>query len=376
MADSPWRLHFDDTQVQATEIPSQYCDHPLVAGRAFFTLPKALLDGLQKHLGEDAFDPELLTMEHILSNLCGDHVQTVGFWRRGPVLYYHLRRNRVDDLPIDQARLTELGWDWSLEEVNQMLTIGERRSKWLDHIVKGYAGWLMTHPVFLDEHDRLMKEYRESADEWGLPYLPMATTGPVPSEMHVTPTPDLTEFCHALTAFYLRWRLSGLAAPNLPVPLQPMTPVSAPILAMGPMNQVGALFFLPDTFPTPSQDVLRAILDDPLRVSAPAHLAGWTALVARDNPAKNQIARFGRLFELQHYRRVLQARHPGALHRRKERLELALAGFLGVNEATVHSDLLFIGRRLGPDWIYRDNNRHDTIQPPTSPRSAARRTPR
>lgn len=364
MADSLWQLHFDESKAQAIEIPSQFCDHPLVAGRAFFTLPKSLLEALQGHLGEDAFDRELLTMEHILSDLCGDHTQSVGFWRRIPVVYYHLRRNRVDDLPIDEALLTEMGWGWSLEEIKQMLAIGERRSKWLDQIAKGYAGWLMTHPVFLDEHDQLMDASQEFIDKWGLPYLSMAPTDSIPSKMRLRPTPKRSKFCNALTDFYLRWRLSGLAAPNLPAPLQPMTPMSAPNLARGPMHQVGALFFLPDTFPIPSRDELRSILDAPLRVSAPAHLACWTALVARGNPAKNQIARFGRLFELQHFCRVLQSRHPRALHRRKEGLELALAQFLGVNQATIHSDLLFIRRRLGRDWTCRDANHHGAVQPP------------
>ena len=74
------------------------------------------------------------------------------------------------------------------------------------------------------------------------------------------------------------------------------------------------------------------------------------------NPAKNKIPRFGRVFELQHYCRILHERHAQAIHRRLGDLEFALASFMGVSPETIHRDLLFIRDRLGEDWMSRGNN--------------------
>jgi len=143
--------------------------------------------------------------------------------------------------------------------------------------------------------------------------------------------PHVKPFCDALTAFCLRWRLFGLAAANLPVPLRPMMPI-APSLAVMLLIQAGAIFFLPDTFPIPSRDELRGILDDSLHTTVSPHLADWADLVAGNKAVKTPIERFARLFDLQHYCRQLQLRHASAIDRRKDKLEIALATFLGVSE--------------------------------------------
>ncbi len=101
----------------------------------------------------------------------------------------------------------------------------------------------------------------------------------------------------------------------------------------------------------PSRDKLREILEEALRnPRGPDHLAEWFAIVHSDNVAKNQIPRYGRLFELQHYMRALYARHAAALERKKSSLVLALSAYLGVSDDTIERDLNFIAGRLGPDW--------------------------
>jgi hypothetical protein len=120
------------------------------------------------------------------------------------------------------------------------------------------------------------------------------------------------------------------------------------------MHQVGGLFYLPDTFPVPSRDELRGILEDGLRGSQrPEHIEGWTRLVASKNPAKNQIGRYGRVFQIQHFCRALGQRHAGAIRGRIQSLELALATFLKTNFATIHRDLQLIRSKLGPDWMFQ-----------------------
>jgi len=123
------------------------------------------------------------------------------------------------------------------------------------------------------------------------------------------------------------------------------------------MSDVGASLYSPDIFPVPTREVLRNMMEESLRGSqSPEHLASWNKLVGSKNVAKNQIARLGRIFELQHYCRILQERYPEAIRRRQGALERALAIFMDVSSETVHRDLQFIRRRLGAGWTSRANN--------------------
>ena len=166
-----------------------------------------------------------------------------------------------------------------------------------------------------------------------------------------------SSYVERLQAFCLRWRLSSLAAPNLPVPLQPQMPAPSLLSVTGQMNAVGATYYLPDTFPLPSREELRSMMEESLRgADTPDHLASWMSLVRGENRAKNQIVRFGRLFEIQHYARILQERQPAIMHRRLGALERAFATFFDVSIDAIHLDLQVVRQRLGDQWILRGNN--------------------
>jgi hypothetical protein len=108
------------------------------------------------------------------------------------------------------------------------------------------------------------------------------------------------------------------------------------------------IFVVPDTFPVPSRDSLRGMLDDALHgSSSPEHLKEWGDVIASDNPAKQTIIRFAWLLELQHYWRILQHRHERALYRKATVLKKILAAFFATSQRTIHLDLSEIRRRLG-----------------------------
>jgi hypothetical protein len=361
------------TLVDSTDGPS--------SGTVFCTLPAGFLNSLQRFLGKDAFVPAGLLQEYEWSQWSGDHTQSVGFWGKNQIIFNHLRRKRVAG-QIDQATLNRLNWPFKLAEVERMLDVGNSRLERIWKISRGYIGWLMTTRQFLEEHDKLIEKHSAEIEQWGFPSLSRPIVGQVPEGL-LLPKPEarLQEFFQSFDDFYVRWRLVKLAAPNLPVPLQSQTPVAAPILALGPQNQGGSLFFLPDTFPIPSRDELRVILEESLRNSAsPAHLAEWHKLVSGKNPAKNKIARFGKIFEIQHYYRILHQRHHDALAGRLGKLELALAEFLKVEESTVHADMVHLRKRLGANWMSR-RSRFETpvelIAPPAAPlrKRPARKAP-
>jgi len=336
-------------------IPAEFTNHALVQNRAFFTLPQTLLTLLVAELGEDSFDPEIQRLERALSQISGDHTQLVGFWRDAPVSYYILRRMPV--MEIDDAMIEGLGWGMSAAEANAQHRVADHRSLKYFKVVQGYAGWLMTNPTFIQEHDELFRRFPSKIREMGLPSIATPVANGVARHFRLRRRARSNQFFEQLQAFCLRWRLSGLAAPNLPMPLHPQTPAPAPLMATGPGNSVGALFYLPDTFPVPGREELRNIMEESLRgAESPQHLAGWTKIIRSKNPSKTQISRFGRVFELQHYCRILQERCPNAIRRRQGGLERALAAFMNVSPDTIHRDLLFTRRRLGRELLDRENN--------------------
>src|SRR5262245_48256778 len=117
------------------------------------------------------------------------------------------------------------------------------------------------------------------------------------------------------------------------------------------MSSGGSSFYFPDIFPIPSREELRDILEEGAdRTHAPDHLREWQELVRSNNPGKNTIGRYARLFELHHFWWALQERHPAALHRRTEKLQEAFAVFLGTSSDSIHKDLGLIADRLGTKW--------------------------
>ena len=337
---------FRGSRIIPTGLPVEYRNHRWVQGQAFFTLPRPLLDALRPILQT----PELWELELALSDICGDHTQRVGFWQDSPISYSHVRRTAINATGfLNGVDPRSLGWDVRLPQIEHVLKVAEKRVGPFALVAKGYLGWLMLNQAFLDEQDQLFQTWHQEIQEWGPQQLGRATSGNIPAELKTTPTRRIAAFSEAFEQLFLRWRLAGMAARNLPVPLTPQAPVSAPILAMGPINKVGALVYLPDTFPIPSRDELRGILEDALRGSCgPSHLAGWAQIVRGNNPAKNQIIRYARLFELQHYYRILNQRHGETLKGKVGKLQTALASFLKCSEDTIQRELGFIRRRQGP----------------------------
>ncbi len=62
------------------------------------------------------------------------------------------------------------------------------------------------------------------------------------------------------------------------------------------------------------------------------------------------MARYSRIFALQHYIRALYQRHAGALQTRKACVNQALGSFLDVSINSIESDLALIASRLGEEW--------------------------
>jgi hypothetical protein len=241
-------------------------------------------------------------------------------------------------------------------EAKQALRIfGERDAVPLERFRRGYAGWLLTNQQFLDEHDILLTEHAETILRWGTHLtgivLPprMFLPGTDPTE-----DPDWGAFNSACEEFFTRWRLQSLAGPYLPVPLQALIAGSFPWTVVKHLMRAGGVFFLPDTMPIPSRDQIRGQLDDALHHGEqPDHLSEWLNIVRASNSARNQLDRFARLFEIQHYWRLLCQRHTSILEGNIGRVEIALGRFFGISLGAIHADLIEIRERLGKGWLDR-----------------------
>jgi hypothetical protein len=337
-------------------MPQAHLDHELIRGKYFYTLPREVLDEVVSHLGEEAFDAQLLEMEWELGGICGDHAMTVGF-HLGQVLPFKGLR-LAETLQFSEEQTQRVGL--TAAQVNNAVSSYERDYQpAMNRFGRGYSGWLLTNAEFLDDHDRLLYRHKKFIDLWGTSCttleLPDAYRQEMVAGMDYQSSPEWPAFREELIPFLKRWRLSSLAGPYLPVPLGPLMAGGLPTTVLSQLAEASGIFFLPDTMPIPSREQLRSMVDDALhRGSSHEHLGEWMEIIRRDNSARNQMDPFVRYFELQHYWRILHQRHPNAIYRKAGKLREAFGNVFGITNERIKEDLKVFRRRLGKDWLQRN----------------------
>lgn len=332
-------------------VPSRFLGHPLVEDRYFCTLPEAFWNDVVERVGSDRFDPALVELETHLSAMCGDHSQTAGF-RHGRPFIFCLRRKAMT-LSAEEAQAA--GLDRNQAQLDHVARIAEERLGGMYKTTRAYTGWLMSNLQFLGELDELMQTWEAMVLRWGFDRLGKI----LPTGMFLPgddPTADerWAGYSAAFEQFFARWRLRGMAAPYLPIPLEPLMSGQFPVSVLPQVMNSGGAFVLPDIYPVPSREQLRGMLDDSLHgIPSGDHLDEWMKLIAADNASKKSFAMFARLFEVQHYYRLLHHRHEAALRRKLGPVKDALAAYLEVDRRTINDDLTFLNQQLGPEWIER-----------------------
>ena len=338
-----------DTRLQHTNVPDAHRSHPLVKDRFFYTIPEQLLQMVcLPQVGESVFevDDELLQMELDLSQISGDHGSRVGFWND-----LAIECNLMHSTPVRREDLEHLDHldDQNIEKV--LLAINERLASFSE-IACGYAGWLMTNPLFLEELDQLLVQFGPQMQRWGTKMvgLPIPSTHPV-GLFNPTGEDGWAEYDSAVLKFCVRWRLQGLAGPRIPIPMRPMMSGQFPLSIVEQLMRAGGVFNWPDTFPLYARDELRDLLASALQTSEhPEHLEEWRSIIDPKNKAKNQIATFERHFRLQHFWLLLRERHPTRFKARLNQVDCAFAEYLGVDVSTIQLDRTKIRKSLGRDW--------------------------
>lgn len=336
-------------------VPHAYREHPMIRGCYYYTLPLDVLEAVTAEVGVERFDLELMAMEMQLATVCGDHAFNVGFWQNVAIQYRELRTNAV--APFSHEAIRRAGQEPVVVE-HAMRIYRERDLAPLERFARGYCGWLMTNPQFLSEHAVLLANHAETVRRWGTHHA--ATFLPESYRQQLIPgtdpniDPSWQEFIAECNPFLLRWRLAGLAGPYLPVPSKPLMAGSFPLSVVQQFMGAGGVFYIPDTMPIPSQSQMRGLLDDALhRGESPDHLREWLDIGRAENMAKNRMTPFVRMFELQHYWRILHQRHASAMSGNIGRCQNALATILKVRPEQIKQDLTEIKNRLGDHWIER-----------------------
>jgi hypothetical protein len=235
------------------------------------------------------------------------------------------------------------------------MEIGDERLEWISAGRRGYCGWLLTNKIFLSEHDSLLQRHRRQMGEYGLPTLAsMSEAGSKQSVRRRKKVGRATrDYARAVDGFLARWQLAGMAGPYLPGPLGPLIPVLSEALITQLMRAGGAMLYFPRNFAIPSEDELRPLIEDAIRGHEPEpHLAPWMEIVSNANPNKGEMMRhYGRIFELQHYLRLLRERHSTALKDNIGRLQQAFADYFGCSPDQIRVAMRLIDAAVTPDLI-------------------------
>lgn len=316
------------------QFPAEFVESAFLHDQVFYILPRKLLDIIAKEAQSLTTNEELWELEIAMSEFC-EARGFVGVSNGHGLTYRFLRASEPLAITVDDV--DQLGWKEYLQEESlaQFNQQGSRRLQWSHNVARAYSGWLSSNLQFISERD-------------ALPNQELRTVSLMPNWDADASGERLPE---PWSSFLVKWRLLGMAGPSLPVPMQPMLGGQFPLTIFSQLMAAGRVINLPDTYPIPSRDELREILEDAIRESKPPeHLQDWIEIVRNDNAAKNQIDRYSRLFEFRHYWEVLYLRLHGSLFRQQERLRRAMAVYFGVSEDTIKRDLQFLRERLNTNW--------------------------
>lgn len=322
---------------------SKWRTHELVTRRTFFTLPTDLLAAVKHRVRWEKFDRVLWELEEQIGTEASQDAGVVGYNDCQPIFYPYLSERNPDSEVVSSADVKWMGWtEQQADDVNSAsgFLASQHNQK------MSYCGWLMSKPRFRIEQ-RAVLESHARCFELGPPIF-IRHEKVEESEVRGDQLAALEQW----QLFYARWRLNKLVAPGLPDPVgaqwadlgRDFTPAHLRESTRGPR--------MSDTQMLPDAETLRSLMKESRADDADKHLRDWKRLIDPSNPSKvQQIARYARIFRLQHYWKVLYSRHGISLKGERGRLELAFADYLDIDVSSIHSDCQLLRDQLGHYWF-------------------------
>jgi hypothetical protein len=260
--------------------------------------------------------------EREFSRLCIDHF-AVGCWEGRPV-GYHLQQVVA---PPTTAELQGTGWTPQQQTLALKLARGAVDAC---QRLKGYAGWLLTDPTFVQEAGALAARWH-ALPTAKRPTFPLGRTL-LPRARHLPPValPAHRVLARDVNTFLDRWGLTRLATWDLPEPQGPLLPNPLPPNSPA-LPTPGVHLILPLHYPLQGDDdLLRQVLD--------FQRQGVRALGLDESLAGLPHHKgYASLFEVLHLERSVLGRLPGRRvpHGFATHVQGALAAGLAVSLAQV-----------------------------------------
>lgn len=332
--------------------------HESVRNRHFYTLPIWLCEELESEEFSGKVDQDQIAVEKELSHWAAEENFIA-------VHNGHLFRDPYRDIDSPVSfRSQESAPDEQSNQATPNAAALDNAARIRNETVKrpfvqalrGYQGWLMSNPQFLEELDRLLLDHgpeiednQFDAQAWHVQleivWMSNQNTGPAPLPQSLT----------TFQAFLSRWRLARLAGPSYPIPLGPLASGLIPKSMFHQLQSSGGMFFLPDTIPIPSRDELRSLITGALSAEEDiSHLADWRELIDSSKPNKSAIDQYTRRFQVQHLWRILRERHPNIFSGNRGKLQELFASALNTGVNSIKEDFRALNRSLGDRWEERE----------------------
>jgi hypothetical protein len=228
---------------------------------AVYRLPREAVEGLKK---PPTTRSPILTrteaeVELAFCDLCQDS-HAIGFWNGNFIkASYFLRPD-----PVPRALVQKMNWTSRMVATVEQLVV---KTDSIASRLKGYVGWLVTDPVFIQARDELSAQWLAlPAGERPYPITRAIRVPEQPAEGQIA-THDLVSFQQSLNSFLDHWGLTRMMTWDLPEPQGPMLP--AVLSTDSPaMPKHGLHMVLPIHYPlTGTDDLLHQIREQQ------AHLA-------------------------------------------------------------------------------------------------------
>lgn len=330
--------------IHPIQVPASWKAEACLERGIYFVIPLQLWNLIVSAVGSDRFSSSDHRRELEIAQAAGERTGNIAI-RLGAFLSY------ADLSPVQPVQLTADEAAFLGKNPAQAAHLGQQATARLNLIHgprRGYLGWLLTNPAFVQEHDRLLQQHGPSLEVHGFPQ-PRGSSARIPEHA----LGNEVDWVHDCRQFYARWRLQSLVLPDLPLPLPFQLPAMEDPATVSPQEGV-ATMSVPDIYAVRGRGLIEETLEDALRGrGAPCHLQGWFEIVQQSSTMANVLPMYDRWFRLQHYWRLLHRRYPAALRRKKRALIYAFACFLEVSIDTLKADLRRITGRLGAGWEQR-----------------------
>lgn len=330
--------------IHPIQVPASWQNEACLESGVYWVIPLKLWNLVVKAVGGKRFSLSDEQRESEIAQAVGDSTGNIAI-RQGAFISY------ADLSPVQPVQLTADEAAFLGKNPAQAAHLGQQATARLNLIHgprRGYLGWLLTNPAFVQEHDRLLQQHGPSLEVHGFPQ-PRGSSARIPEHA----LGNEVDWVHDCRQFYARWRLQSLVLPDLPLPLPFQLPAMEDPATVSPQEGV-ATMSVPDIYAVRGRGLIEETLEDALRGrGAPCHLQGWFEIVQQSSTMANVLPMYDRWFRLQHYWRLLHRRYPAALRRKKRALIDAFACFLEVSIDTLKADLRRITGRLGAGWEQR-----------------------